>query len=407
MAPRLREISNRVQWVDAADPLAMPFHSLMSQRRQSVEDQPDDPERRADLGEAMFRLGMHGAAAAEFEKAELLDPSAFRYFGRLARCYLSLERPDDALRACERWNEILPNSADLHFVRGLALRKLSRREEGRDAFLLAVSLSPRAFEAVEALMLPLASLKDGAKLLALCDELPEAYANCTVVRGFRAIALSRVGRVDEARAIMDPENHVVQVEFEPPPGFGGVEGFNALLAEEILANPDLQHMSQYGFQRTERLNVPGAHAFLVLAAFLRSAMEGYLSEFPRRGLDAIMPAVPKRARLNTAGNVVRSAELHRSHLHKFAYISGVYHVSAPRDVLQADGRAGALVVGSCNQLAEDYASCWATREFKPAPGVATIFPSHLFHSVTPTRSSEPRIAVPFDLCAVEDRDAGA
>jgi tetratricopeptide (TPR) repeat protein len=396
-----------VQWVDAADPPAIPFHSLMLQRRQSVVDQPDDAERRADLGEAMFRLGMQGAAAAEFEKAESLDPSAFHYFGRLARCYLALDRPDDALQVCERWNEILPNSADLHFVRGLALRKLSRREEGRDAFLRAVSLSSRAFEAVEALMLPLASLRDGTKLLALCDELPEPYADCTIVRGFRAIALSRLGRVDEARAIMDPDNQVVQVEFKPPPGFGGIEGFNALLADEILANPDLQHMSQYGFRRTERLNVPGARAFPVLAAFLRTAMEGYLTEFPRRRLDKIMPDAPKRARLNTAGNVVRNAERHRSHLHKFAYISGVYHVSAPNDVLQADGRAGELVVGSCNQLAEDYAPCWAIREFKPTPGVATIFPSHLFHSVTATRSSAPRIAVPFDLCAVEDRDPGA
>jgi tetratricopeptide (TPR) repeat protein len=397
---------NRVQWVDATDPPAIPFHSLLSQRRQGVVDHPDDAERRADLGEAMFRLGMHGAAAAEFEKAASLDPSAFRYFGRLARCYLPLDRPDDALQVCERWNEILPNSADLHFVRGLALRKLSRCEEGRAEILRAISLSSRAFEAVEVLMLPLASLKDGAKLLALCDELPEAYANCTIVRGFRAIALSQVGRVDEARAIMDPENQVAQVEFKPPPGFCGVEGFNALLAEEILANPDLQHMSQYGFRRTERLNVLGARAFPVLAAFLRSAMEGYLAEFPRRGLDKIMPDAPKRARLNTAGNVVSGAELHRSHLHKFAYVSGVYHVSVPYDIPQADGRPGALVVGSCNQLAEDYAPCWTTREFEPAPGVATIFPSHLFHSVTPTYSSAPRIAVPFDLCAVDDCDPG-
>ena len=34
---------------------------------------------------------------------------------------------------------------------------------------------------------------------------------------------------------------------------------------------------------------------------------------------------------------------------------------------------------------------------KPIAGVATLFPSHIFHSVVPTRSEQPRIAVPFDL----------
>jgi hypothetical protein len=35
------------------------------------------------------------------------------------------------------------------------------------------------------------------------------------------------------------------------------------------------------------------------------------------------------------------------------------------------------------------------------PGVATLFPSHIFHSVVPTRTEQPRIAIPFDLCAAQ------
>jgi len=398
------EQPGRVQWIDAAYPATIPLHTLLTQRRQSAALHPDDAERQADLGETLWKLDILSDAAAAFEKVELLDPATFRYFGRLARCYVFLDRPNDALQVCERWNEVLPKSADLHFVRGLALRKLGRREEARDAFLRATALSPSAFEAVECLMIPVASLPDGSKLLALCDELPVIYANSTVVRGYRAIGLSRVGRADEARAIMDLENYVAQVEFEPPPGFGGIDDFNALLAEEILANPDLRHMPNYGFRRTERLNMAGARAFPVLAKFFRVAMEQYVEQFPERRLDAIMPAAPKRAYLNTAGNVVHGSERHRSHLHKFAYISGVYHVSVPPNVERNEGRAGTLVVGSCDHLTEEYAPCWGTRDIKPTPGVATIFPSHMFHSVVSTCSTGLRIAIPFDLCAAENDD---
>jgi hypothetical protein len=341
---------------------------------------------------------MYIDAAASFELSEKLDPGRFRYFGRLARCYLWLDRPEVVLQVCERWNALFPRSADLYFLRGLALRKLGQLKEGHNALLNAITLSPRAFEAVESLLLPLAAHKDATRLLALCDELPDVYASSTVMRGYRAIGLSRVGRTDEARTLMDLERQVAQVRFEPPAGFGGIEDFNSLLAEEILGNPDLRYMPSYGFHRTEHLNVPGALAFPILATFLRATMERYFEEVKLRRLDAIFLDVPKRVHLISAGNVVRMTECHRAHLHKFAVISGVYHVSVPPDAKIAGDRAGALVVGSCDGIAGEHAPCWGTRDIKPIPGVATIFPSHIFHSVVPTCSEVARIAVPFDLC---------
>jgi tetratricopeptide (TPR) repeat protein len=392
------EAANRIQWIDAENPAMAPLSEVLADCERRAASPPDDPERQAEIGEILLKLAKFAEAAAVFERVEALDPEHFGYFGRLARCHLFLDRPDDALGDCERWRRVMPNSADLHFLRGLALRNLGRRDEARQAFLEAVSLSPYAFEAVECLALPESSREDGATLLALCDELPAVYANSTVVRGYRAIGLSRSGRVDEARAIMDLENYVAQVTFEPPPGFGGIDGFNSMLAEEIRANPDLRVMSSYGFRRTERLNVRGARAYPELAKFLRAAMMRFIDEFRRRGLDKIMPDPPRRAYLTTAGNLVHNQESHRSHLHKFAYISGVYHVSAPH----RGGRGGALVLGSFNQIAQDYAPCWGARIIEPRPGVATIFPSHIFHSVASTGVTEERIAVPFDLCPVED-----
>jgi hypothetical protein len=190
---------------------------------------------------------------------------------------------------------------------------------------------------------------------------------------------------------------VAQITFKPPDEFGGIERFNELLAEEILRNPGLQYTDSYGFYRSEQLNIEGARAFPALAKFLQAAIENFIAEFPRRGLDLIMPPVPPEGFLKSAGNVVRGEENHRAHLHKFAYVSGVYHVSVPRDGAGADDRAGALVLGGCDDFTGGYVPCWGRRDIKPVPGVATLFPSHIFHSVVPTRSEQPRIAVPFDL----------
>ena len=107
----------------------------------------------------------------------------------------------------------------------------------------------------------------------------------------------------------------------------------------------------------------------------------------RVALDAILPPPPREGILDSAGNVVRAEEGHRAHLHKYAYVSGVYHVSMPSD-------AGALVLG----LFDGYVPCWGRRDIKPIPGMATLIPSHIFHSVMPSQSNQPRIAIPFDLC---------
>jgi hypothetical protein len=282
----------------------------------------------------------------------------------------------------------MPNCAQLHSVRGIALRTLGRETEARAVFLEALAFSPDAFEAAECLLLPMASNPDGGQLLALCEQFPPSYTNSTVVRGYRAIALSRVGRLDDARSLVDLERYPASATFEPPAEFGGIDRFNALLADEILRNPGLRRTSSYGFYRTEQLAILGAQAFPVLAKFLRSTIADYVGEFVHRGLDVILPPPPRAGFLDSAGNIVRAEESHRAHLHKYAYISGVYHVSAPPG-------AGALVLGPF----DGYVPCWGRRDIKPVPGVATLFPSHIFHSVVPMRSEQPRIAIPFDLCA--------
>jgi tetratricopeptide (TPR) repeat protein len=389
-----------MQWTDIDLLPQIPLDIHLRLQRESVARHSCDPARHARLGDILFQLAKYGDAIVAFEQAETLSPRTFRQFEKLARCYIWLNRSDAACQVCERGNDVIPDCAGLHTVHGIALRALGLETQACAAFLEAVALTCDAFEAATCLLSPLAAGPDGTRLLALCEDLPSAYTNSTVVRGYRAIALSRVGRLDEARNLVDLERYPTRTAFEPPAEFGGIERFNALLAEEILRNPGLRHTSTYGFYRTEQLAILGARAFPALLRFLRGTIEDYIANFAQSGLDVILPPPPPRGFLYYAGNVVRAEEGHHAHLHKFGYISGVYHVSTPPDVVQGNDRSGALVLGNCG-LADGYVACWGARDVKPVPGVATLFPSHIFHSVVPTRTEQPRIAIPFDLCVAQ------
>jgi len=387
-----------MRWLDIESPPEIPLDILLRLQRESVAQRPHDAARHATLGEIFLRVAKYSDAAAAFEQAEAIDPRNFRQFNALAECYVELDRPDAALQVCERGTKVMPDCFRLHTVHGKALRSLGRHLEARAAFLRALSTGQDAFAAAECLLFPLASDPDGVRTLALCEEFPPSYANSTIVRGYRAIALSRVGRLDEAKCLVDLERYPAQITFEPPAEFGGIERFNALLADEVLTNPSLQYIPSYKFYRTESLAISGARAFPVLVKFLRAAIEDFIAGFAQCGLDVILPPPPREGFLQSGANVVRADEGHHTHLHKYAYVSGVYHVSVPAEVA-SDDRAGALVLGSNDDLTDGYVPCWGSRDIKPIPGVATVFPSHIFHSVIPTRSEQPRIAISFDLCA--------
>ena len=294
--------------IDAVDgprirPLGFRWTFNFGFQRESVARRPYEAARHAKLGDILMSLAKvcrcRGGATSRRKYSIAINFSPIRQTREVLHRAQPASRRIRGLRTLG--DGVMPNSDGnaLPCVGWRYVRLGERRNRARRSWN-ALAFSPDAFEAAERLLSPLASDPDGGdRLLALCEEFPSSYSNSTIVRGYRAIALSRVGRVDEARILVDLERYPARTTFEPPAEFGGIERFNALLADEILRNPGLRHTSSYGFRRTEQLAILGAQAFPVLAKFLRSAIEDYIAEFARRGLDVILPPPPREGFLDS------------------------------------------------------------------------------------------------------------
>ena len=385
-----------MRWIEPEAEVSLPPGTQISLLRQAIEKQPNNSALHLRLGAALASCGRWGEAVDAYETAERQAPDEFVAGPKFAKCYVELDRPEVALDACRR-GEARGPSAELHFQRGRALFKLQRPADARGAFWSAVKANGTHIPALRALLAPMAREPDGAGLLDFCDALPQSSKDTALVRAHRAIALSRLGRIAEALQIVDLDRHVARVAFDPPAQFGAVDQFNRQLADDILADRFPGKPANEGLDFNAAPLFRRSQAFLALREFIKAAIDDFLSEASRRGLDTVMPPPPTEGSLYQSSTVLRGEGHNGEHVHGNAYVSAVYHVLVPESVSNADDNRGALALGLCESYTGGYTPCWGARYIRPVAGSLVIFPSHIFHDVVPSRTQMPRIAVAADL----------
>ncbi len=384
-----------MQWLDLAPMEALPLQAELALKRAALRQHPSSEELRLALAKLLLT-----SDAPEEALATLLEgfggcPSHVPACTALANVYLALDQPEEALAACERAARESEGSlsAGLAIAWGRSLYRLQRRAEAEEVFFQAVSGGCHHPEVLEGLFKFAAKKGDGERLLRYCTLIGAERRHMTIVLGYRALALSLLGKADLAGEIVELNRMIVRTEVQAPVGYEDVSAFNQALAGEITASPHLKKARSETFLKTEVLGGSREPASTALLDRCRRLLEDYVKVIEGRGLQWLTDTFPVAGRLLPQANIVRGDDAHSAHLHKYAYVSGVYHVSAPPDL--AEG-AGALVVGGVGDLAPGHQPCWGVRLFQPEPGVATIFPAHVFHAVNATGSEASRIAVAFD-----------
>lgn len=385
-----------MQWVESERTAPPRLAAAARLAQEAMRLRPDSGPARAAAAAIAFRRRDFAAAIAGFESLASHRGGAAPDWAMLSESYLRVGDPGAALAACDRGRAAGCDGAALAICRGKALAALGRPGEARAAFVDAIDRGDDRFRGLFNLLAPLARLADGGPLLAACDALPSLLAHGTVARANRAIALSRLGREDEARALVDLDRHIVQVPIAEQASDGDAAAFNAQLAAEALALAG----SGVADAETRIVYDPDTRAAPAMTRLLdrvRAAMEAYLAEAPALGLDQCLPPPPARARLFCGVTVLRGAGHNGLHIHPFGHVSSVYHVNCPDTVARAADGRGALSIGACAAYTGGYAPCWGERRLAPRPGWLTLFPSHFFHDVIPSRDRAARISIPVDL----------
>jgi hypothetical protein len=380
-----------MQWVVSDPPPTLPTPEALRSISAAIEAQPHLPALRAFRAGMAMRLGRPDDAIADFTAAMALDPQGTGYTTQIATCHMRAGRPEAALEVCD---SRLPDGPDpaWSLQRGRALLRLGRIAEGQAELIRALRAEDPGFQALRSLLPSYGRAGDGGALLAFCDSLEPRHAETAGARGYRAVAFSLLGRTKDALDLVDLDRSIVRIPFEPPADFGGIEAFNRMLAEEVLAAvPEGVSTDRHVDYLTGVRPDPARTALMV---FVRRAVEDYVARIPERGLGAALPFVPRVAELSSGSVVLRGDAGQGEHLHPTGYLSCVYHVAVPGSAAAPDG---ALSVGGCASHFAGHQAVWGTRTIMPEPGWLTLIPSHIFHAVLPTRSREPRITVPSDV----------
>lgn len=361
--------------------------------REAMERHPNNGRLRMMIGNEHRNAGQYTAALELFREAVRLDPSLSTAWAGVGFCLRKLGRLDELMAWCEgSWGG---NEAARDFERGRALIRLGRISEGQEALRRAACGEFPQTLALRTLLETLARSGDAARILATCD-LDPRQRDLALVRGYRALAFSMLGRTDAARAMVDLDNCVMRYRFDPPAALGGADAVNQRLSDAILADPPTAATEQ-NVNINYRPHLPANADVLALREFIRSSMRDYLARTEALRAAAGMQDASQAASLSLGTVVLRHQGRNRQHLHPIGYLSSVYHVRVPQLAGDEGPHRGALALGPCHELAGGHRACWGERHIPAAEGWLTIFPSHIFHDVVPTQLGEPRISIVSDL----------
>lgn len=216
----------------------------------------------------------------------------------------------------------------------------------------------------------------------------------------KAVALVKLGRIEEACELMSMAGRVETVQLKTPASYPDDETFRGELAREIRSNPTLrfdpQSKTTRGGLQTQVLRRPDAVAVEALVGQIKEAVDAYEARLQASG-DPFAQTRPERVHLNTWAVIYDGAGKQKPHMHPKGWITGVYYVSAPRAPGENAYR-GPLVLGADNPIKDFGAPPWSTQEIEPVPGRLVMFPSHLPHATIPPGGDDgERICVTFDV----------
>jgi tetratricopeptide (TPR) repeat protein len=351
--------------------------------------------------------------------------------------YLDLGQKAQSIKYLRSAAKILPNGAQAHYNLGTALAANGNFEEAISSQRRALELEPDYVEALFNLGNAYRQADDAEAAMAsyrstleLTPDYPGAATNlasCLLELGrprealdagnealkfkpgdrdalaFKAIAATELGDAETAASILAMDRIIKAKDFDVPDGFADLPAFNKALAAHVLSHPTLTHephnvATRHG-QQTENLALAPKGPIAQLEAMIIEAYDGYMDSLSSEAGHPYIRQIPTLGKIDIWGTVLDRMGHQAAHMHRNAWISGVYYVQLP-DVMYGanESQSGWIEFGR----PPDNFSCAVEHEvrlFEPREGRMFMFPSFEFHRTIPFESSQQRISIAFDLLA--------
>ncbi len=270
----------------------------------------------------------------------------------------------------------------------------------RETLQQALTLDPANLAAC--IRLARIELNDGRAdaALALVDGLVARGARHPYLIATRALSQACRGDLADARQTMGTDSLAASRMIAPPPSWSNTEAFNAALAAELLAHPDLR-LQRYGASPKPSWGIdsPLTPAAPLLGLLLTSIV-GVLDEYIAALEDGDHPWLrfrPAKTTLHCSCVMTEAADFEDWHVHPTGWLNGVYYVQIPEGIT-GESDAGCLAFGLPDKLAgSEAASAYGRQVICPRGGLLVAFPSHTYHRTYAHGCEGRRIAVTFEL----------
>ena len=119
-----------------------PYMNLVSQLEIALQQNPDNPERRHQLGRVHAQYGRFEKAITSLEQSIKLSPNNWEVYNVLAVCHMRLNQLDKMQRVCEKAVGIAPDEPNTHNTLGMSLFLQRRYSDATQSFTTAIRLDP-------------------------------------------------------------------------------------------------------------------------------------------------------------------------------------------------------------------------------------------------------------------------
>jgi len=317
----------------------------------------------------------------------------------------ALGRMDDAVAALAQATALLPNDVEAPFNLGNIHLAAGRPAEAATALRTAVGRAPGhapAHAPAQAnLARALLELGDWPDALAACEQCLASTPGHTGALAMAGVALAELGESRRLATLLDFDGLVGAHRPPPPFGMADIGAFNRALADHVQRDASLAYepddvTTRKGYQSADLMADPKG-PLGAFKAIIESAVAVYREHHPIEAGHPYLGQRPARWTLNAWATILEREGHQAPHIHRSAWLSGVYYVQLPDNVRDAvTGNAGWIEFGRPPPYPAARAEA-PMQFYRPEEGLMLLFPSYMYHRTIPFDAGQRRISIAFDV----------